>query len=46
MVWEDLSLNSTRESKVLCQKNSTNEDFDDEAFGGEGPDGLFSESLL
>uniref|UniRef100_A0A2P2M560 DEUBAD domain-containing protein n=1 Tax=Rhizophora mucronata TaxID=61149 RepID=A0A2P2M560_RHIMU len=46
MVWEGLGLNSAPENKLLCQENSTNDDFDDEAFEGERPDGLFSESLL
>ncbi|OAY37897.1 uncharacterized protein LOC110625536 [Manihot esculenta] len=45
MVWDTLSLNSMRENKLLCQENSTNEDFDDETFGRERPVGLLSASL-
>ncbi|XP_043698381.1 uncharacterized protein LOC122649082 [Telopea speciosissima] len=35
-----------QENKVLCQENSTNEDFDDETFSRERPVGLLSASLL
>ncbi|EXB53239.1 Nuclear factor related to kappa-B-binding protein [Morus notabilis] len=45
MVWEGLDLNPIRENKLLCQENSTNEDFDDETFGRERPVGLLSASL-
>ncbi|XP_042482932.1 uncharacterized protein LOC122063290 [Macadamia integrifolia] len=34
-----------RESKMLCQENSTNEDFDDETFSRERPVGLLSAGL-
>ncbi|KAK6935958.1 hypothetical protein RJ641_032988 [Dillenia turbinata] len=40
MVWEALALNPMQENKLLCQENSTNEDFDDEAFGRQRPVGL------
>lgn len=46
MVWEPMGINSMRENKLLCQENSTNEDFDDETFGRERPVGLLSASLL
>ncbi|KAK9279897.1 hypothetical protein L1049_013580 [Liquidambar formosana] len=42
MVWDALGLNSTRENKLLCQENSTNEDFDDETFGRERPVGVLN----
>ncbi|KAJ4725918.1 Nuclear factor related to kappa-B-binding protein [Melia azedarach] len=45
MDWEALDLNPVQENKLLCQENSTNEDFDDEAFGRERPVGLLSASL-
>ncbi|XP_004294635.1 PREDICTED: uncharacterized protein LOC101312707 [Fragaria vesca subsp. vesca] len=45
-IWEGLDLNPMRERKLLCQENSTNEDFDDEAFGRERTVGLLSASLL
>lgn len=35
MGWEILELNPSRESKMLCLENSTNEDFDDETFSRE-----------
>jgi nuclear factor related to kappa-B-binding protein len=44
MDWEALRLNSMRENKLLCQENSTNEDFDDEMFDIEPPE-LLSTSL-
>ncbi|XP_043700770.1 uncharacterized protein LOC122651451 [Telopea speciosissima] len=34
-----------RENKMLCQENSTNEDFDDETFSRERPFGLLSAGL-
>ncbi|KAH7531684.1 hypothetical protein JRO89_XSUnG0012600 [Xanthoceras sorbifolium] len=46
MVWESPDLNPVQENKLLCQENSTNEDFDDETFGRERPVGLLSASLL
>ncbi|KAK6926871.1 hypothetical protein RJ641_008590 [Dillenia turbinata] len=46
MAWETLALNPMQENKLLCQENSTNEDFDDEAFGRQRPVGLLSTSLL
>ncbi|TXG73965.1 hypothetical protein EZV62_002544 [Acer yangbiense] len=46
MVWESLDLNPAQENKLLCQENSTNEDFDDETFGRERPVGLLSASLM
>lgn len=46
MAWEALDLNPIEAGKLLCQENSTNEDFDDEAFGRERPVGLLSASLL
>ncbi|KAI4356105.1 hypothetical protein L6164_000152 [Bauhinia variegata] len=46
MVWEAIGLNPGRENKLLCQENSTNEEFDDESFERERPVGLLSASLL
>ncbi|KAJ0021235.1 hypothetical protein Pint_32280 [Pistacia integerrima] len=46
MDWEALDLNPVQENKLLCQENSTNEDFDDETFERERPVGLLSASLL
>ncbi|XP_058109928.1 uncharacterized protein LOC131253114 isoform X2 [Magnolia sinica] len=46
MGWEVLDLNALRENKMLCQENSTNEDFDDDTFGKERPGGLLSASLM
>ncbi|XP_044505552.1 uncharacterized protein LOC123225566 isoform X2 [Mangifera indica] len=46
MDWEALNCNPVQENKLLCQENSTNEDFDDETFGRERPVGLLSASLL
>lgn len=47
IVWEaPIGLNTVRENKLLCQENSTNEDFDDESFGRERSVGLSSASLL
>ncbi|KAJ6303196.1 hypothetical protein OIU77_017141 [Salix suchowensis] len=46
MVWDALSLNPLQENKLICQENSTNEDFDDETFERERPAGLLSTSLL
>ncbi|KAM6597887.1 hypothetical protein CsatA_008411 [Cannabis sativa] len=40
IVWDALDLNPMRENKLLCQENSTNEDFDDETFGRERPVGV------
>ncbi|KAL3530671.1 hypothetical protein ACH5RR_009993 [Cinchona calisaya] len=37
MVWDSLGLDAMQENKLLCQENSTNEDFDDELFGREPP---------
>ncbi|GAV71393.1 hypothetical protein CFOL_v3_14887 [Cephalotus follicularis] len=45
MVWEALSLNPVQETKLLCQENSTNEDFDDETFERERPVELLSAGL-
>nr|XP_019710403.1 uncharacterized protein LOC105057023 [Elaeis guineensis] len=44
--WEALGMNPLREDKMLCQENSTNEDFDDEAFSREKPVGLMSTGLF
>ncbi|XP_022731715.1 uncharacterized protein LOC111286158 isoform X2 [Durio zibethinus] len=46
MTWEPLDLNPVQESKLICQENSTNDDFDDETFGRERQVGLLSASLL
>ena len=46
VVWDTLDLNPMQENKLLCQENSTNEDFDDETFGRERPVGLLSAALL
>ncbi|XP_057473879.1 uncharacterized protein LOC130762230 [Actinidia eriantha] len=43
--WESVSLKSMQDSRLLCQENSTNEDFDDETCGRELPAGLLSTSL-
>lgn len=45
MVWETLGLNPIQENRLLCQENSTNEDFDDETFVREPPAELLSTSL-
>ncbi|CAK9170200.1 unnamed protein product [Ilex paraguariensis] len=36
-VWAAPGLNPMQETELLCQENSTNEDFDDETFGREPP---------
>ncbi|KAI3461477.1 hypothetical protein Pfo_018141 [Paulownia fortunei] len=36
-VWNGLGLNTMEENKLVCQENSTNEDFNDETFGGDPP---------
>ncbi|XP_077232948.1 uncharacterized protein LOC143873748 [Tasmannia lanceolata] len=46
MGWEVLDLNNSRENKMVCQENSTNEDFDDETFSRERPIGLLSATLV
>ena len=46
MVWEAIDLNPMQENKLLCQENSTNEDFDDETFGRERPVGLVTASIV
>ncbi|KAM1148917.1 hypothetical protein ACFX2B_029273 [Malus domestica] len=45
LLWEGVGLNPTRENKLLCQENSTNEDFDDETFGRERTVGILSIAL-
>lgn len=45
IVWDALGLNSIQENRLLCQENSTNEDFEDEAFGREPPAEFLSTSL-
>ncbi|XP_020701799.1 uncharacterized protein LOC110113519 isoform X1 [Dendrobium catenatum] len=40
------SSNPLQESKMLCQENLTNQDFDDEAFSRERPVGLLSAGLF
>ncbi|XP_023007320.1 uncharacterized protein LOC111499854 [Cucurbita maxima] len=37
--------NPMEETKLICQENSTNEDFDDEAFGGQSPVGFLRASI-
>lgn len=37
LVWDSLGLNPLQENNLLCQENSTNEDFDDEIFDREPP---------
>ncbi|GFP94866.1 nuclear factor related to kappa-b-binding protein [Phtheirospermum japonicum] len=37
VVWNGLELKSAEENKLFCHENSTNEDFDEDAFGGEPP---------
>ncbi|KAJ6833351.1 uncharacterized protein M6B38_340295 [Iris pallida] len=46
MGWEALGLNALQENKLLCQENSTNEEFEDEAFSRERPVGILSATLL
>ncbi|KAJ6818438.1 uncharacterized protein M6B38_405285 [Iris pallida] len=46
MGWEALGLNVLQENKMLCQENSTNEHFEDEAFSRERPVGILNASLL
>lgn len=46
MAWDSIGLNPARENKLLCQENSTNEDFDDEAFTRERPVEMLSAGLL
>lgn len=41
MVWEGLGINHMPENRLVCQENSTNEDFDDDTFGRERPVGLY-----
>ncbi|KAK1284904.1 hypothetical protein QJS10_CPB20g00724 [Acorus calamus] len=45
MGWGVLDLNSFRETKMLCQENSTNEDFDDETYGREQAVGVMTAGL-
>ncbi|XP_052187069.1 LOW QUALITY PROTEIN: uncharacterized protein LOC127797908 [Diospyros lotus] len=45
MAWDSLGLSSMQETKLLCQENSTNEDFEDETFGRESHAELLSTSL-
>lgn len=40
-----MASNPMEETKLICQENSTNEDFDDEAFGRERPVGFLSSSI-
>ncbi|KAL6566609.1 hypothetical protein OROMI_015013 [Orobanche minor] len=35
VMWNGFDLKDTEESKLFCQENSTNEDFDEDAFGGD-----------
>ncbi|KAH6810999.1 hypothetical protein C2S51_024761 [Perilla frutescens var. frutescens] len=37
VMWDGLGQKSNEETKLLCQENSTNEEFDEDAFGGEPP---------
>lgn len=46
MGWESLDFNPTQENKLLCQENSTNEDFDDDSFGPDRAVGLLSSGLF
>ncbi|KAF9598446.1 hypothetical protein IFM89_027879 [Coptis chinensis] len=45
MDWEGLGLNTLQENKMLCQENSTNEDYDDETFTRDRSVGLLSASI-
>ncbi|KAG8387757.1 hypothetical protein BUALT_Bualt02G0054500 [Buddleja alternifolia] len=36
-IWNGIGLKSVEENKLFCQENSTNEDFDEDTFGGEPP---------
>uniref|UniRef100_A0A6N2L5G7 DEUBAD domain-containing protein n=1 Tax=Salix viminalis TaxID=40686 RepID=A0A6N2L5G7_SALVM len=40
MVWAALSLNPSQENMLICQEDPANEDFDDETFERERPDGI------
>ncbi|KAK8959409.1 hypothetical protein KSP40_PGU018280 [Platanthera guangdongensis] len=44
--WEALGVNHLHENKLLCQENSTNENFDDESFSRVRTAGFLSGSLL
>ncbi|XP_020107740.1 uncharacterized protein LOC109723690 isoform X2 [Ananas comosus] len=44
--WEALQFNPLKENNMVCQENSTTEDFDDEAFSRGRPIGLPGASLL
>ncbi|PKA46271.1 hypothetical protein AXF42_Ash020022 [Apostasia shenzhenica] len=46
MSWEACGANSFQESKMICQENCRNEDFDDETFSRQRAAGLFGSSLL
>ncbi|KAH0468635.1 hypothetical protein IEQ34_001867 [Dendrobium chrysotoxum] len=46
ITWGVLGGSPLQESKMLCQENSTNQDFDDETFSRERPVGLLSASLF
>ncbi|KAL5984017.1 hypothetical protein ACLOJK_018119 [Asimina triloba] len=46
MGWEVLDLNAIRENKVLCLKNSKNEDFDDEHSEGKDQLGMIVQSSM
>lgn len=45
MVWESFGLNPDQENGLLCQENSANEDFIDQAFVKEEPADLLGTSL-
>ncbi|KAG0497007.1 hypothetical protein HPP92_001698 [Vanilla planifolia] len=46
ITWGLICGNPLQENKMLCQENSTSQDFDDEAFSRERPVGLSSTSLF
>ncbi|GFY99217.1 hypothetical protein Acr_13g0006180 [Actinidia rufa] len=45
MAWESVNLKSMHDSRLLCQENSANEDFDDQTCGRDLPAGLLSTGL-
>ncbi|PIA38803.1 hypothetical protein AQUCO_02700182v1 [Aquilegia coerulea] len=45
MDWDVLGLNSLGDNKMLCQENSTNEDYDDETYSRDRRVGLLSSSI-
>lgn len=38
VMWNEAGEKSSEETKLMCQENSTNEEFEEDAFGGEPPE--------